>query len=72
MHGQPEIVELAWLTVEQAISGTEGSSQNNKPPKIAKIYKSQIGILRQAQAFLESKAKIAIAAKQAAETKDQQ
>ena len=43
MEGQPEIVTIRWLTLEEATSGTDG----------AKIYPSQKGILEQAQTFLE-------------------
>ena len=45
MHGKPEIVAVQWMTLDQALAGMNG----------AKIYKSQEGILKQAQDILMRK-----------------
>ena len=43
MAGQPEIVAIRWLSLQQAVEGIDG----------AKIYNSQESILHQAQSILE-------------------
>jgi 8-oxo-dGTP pyrophosphatase MutT (NUDIX family) len=48
MQGRPEIVAMRWLSLEQALQGVEG----------AKIYKSQVQLLQQANQFLLDKAEI--------------
>jgi 8-oxo-dGTP pyrophosphatase MutT (NUDIX family) len=42
MQGKPEIVDVRWMTMDEALSGVDG----------AKIYKSQQNILEEAHAIL--------------------
>lgn len=48
MEGKPEIVEIRYMSKRQAIEGVAGRGTS----RVAKIYKSQIGILEQAEAVL--------------------
>jgi 8-oxo-dGTP pyrophosphatase MutT (NUDIX family) len=48
MEGKPEIVEIRYMSKRQAIAGVAGRDTN----RIAKIFKSQIGILERAEAVL--------------------
>jgi 8-oxo-dGTP pyrophosphatase MutT (NUDIX family) len=49
MAGKPEIVEIRYLSMKQAIEGVPGRGMS----KVAKIYKSQVGILEQAETILK-------------------
>jgi len=55
--GKPEIIQIDFLTKNQAIKGTSMSTGNNKngENKIARIYKSQISILERAETILNKK-----------------
>jgi len=56
--GKPEIVQLFFLTKNQAIKGTStstGNNNNGKTTKVARIYKSQISILERAETILNEK-----------------
>lgn len=48
MEGKPEIIEIQFLTKQQAVEGTKARKG------LAKIYKSQIGILDHAQEYLKA------------------
>jgi hypothetical protein len=48
MKGKPEIIEIRYMSKRQAIEGVAGRGTST----VAKIYKSQIGILEQAEALL--------------------
>lgn len=50
LQGQPEIVAIRYLSLEEALSGSSDG---------AKIYKSQEGILKQAEAFLTTRVTLA-------------
>ena len=58
LEGQPEIVHIQWLNLSQAMDGVVALGKNNdknKSSKSVKIYPSQIGIIKHAQAFLSAK-----------------
>jgi len=68
MAGRPEIVEIRFLTLRQALGGVQvkvptttetaaSSTSGAVKAKTAKIYKSQIGILERAEEFLIMKEK---------------
>ena len=53
MQGKPEIIDIQFLTKQQAVEGTKA-----KGGKVAKVYKSQVGILEHAEEVLKGKEKV--------------